>query len=331
MTAFGKVEVLKGHVLSQSTSKFGISQRTQMILCMLGQSMVFEEGSEVLQELLGLNMSAKQIQRVSEHYGDKFNGLVEANCGAVIPELEKAAEGSVYVMVDGSMLCTRGDKRWREIKLGRIFKRSQVVDIQDNRRHIVSSIYVSHFGDVNHFFVKLERHLTPYKKKIIIGDGAAWIWKWAEDNYPGALQILDYFHAKEKLVLFAKQQFADEQKRKAWIAHQCEYLLKDQVQKVIKHIQCLRAISPQAKEAKQNTIRYYVEHEDRMRYQYYRKKGLMIGSGPIEAAHRSVLQQRMKLSGQRWSIKGAQGIANLRCYRKADQWKIVQNVIQAAA
>ena len=57
----------------------------------------------------------------------------------------------------------------------------------------------------------------------------------------------------------------------------------------------------------------------------------MIGSGPIEAAHRSVLQQRMKLSGQRWSTPGAQAIANLRCYRKADQWQIVQNVIQAAA
>ena len=170
-----------------------------------------------------------------------------------------------------------------------------------------------------------------YKRKIIIGDGAAWIWKWAEDNYPGALQILDYYHAKEKLVLFAKQQFLGEQKRKKWIVDQSECLLKGQVQKVIKHIKSLRAISSQSKEAKQDVIRYYEEHEDRMMYHNYKEQGLMIGSGPIEAAHRSVLQQRMKLSGQRWSIFGAQAIANLRCYRKADQWQIVQKVIQAAA
>ena len=104
----------------------------------------------------------------------------------------------------------------------------------------------------------------------------------------------------------------------------------DQVQKVIRHITYLKPISPQASEAKQNAIRYYVEHEDRMQYKSYREQGLMIGSGPIEAAHRSVLQQRMKLSGQRWSEQGAQAIANLRCYRKADRWPIVQNVIKAA-
>ena len=331
MTTFGRVEAMKDHVLSQSTSKFGMSQRTQIILCTLGQAMVFEEGSEVLEEIIGLNMSAKQIQRVSEYYGDKFNGLIKSNCRAIIPELEKPNASAVYVMVDGSMLCMRGKNRWREMKLARIFSNRQVIDIQDNRRQITSSIYVSHLGGVDQFFVKLERHLTPYKKKIIIGDGAAWIWKWAEDNYPGALQILDYFHAKEKLVLFAKQQFPDEQKRKSWIAQQCEYLSNGQVQKVIQHIKYLRAISPQCTEAKQNIIRYYLEHEDRMMYQYYREQGLMIGSGPIEAAHRSVLQQRMKLSGQRWSIEGAQAIANLRCYRKADQWQIALKVIHAAA
>ena len=72
-------------MLSQSTSKFGVSQRMQFILCILGQAMVFEEGSEVLDELFGLDISAKQIQRVSEYYGEKFNGLVESNYRAVIP------------------------------------------------------------------------------------------------------------------------------------------------------------------------------------------------------------------------------------------------------
>ena len=63
----------------------------------------------------------------------------------------------------------------------------------------------------------------------------------------------------------------------------------------------------------------------------YRAQGHVMGSGPIEAVHRSVLQQRMKLSGQPWSAQVVQAIANLRCYRKADQWHIVQKVVNVAA
>jgi len=55
------------------------------------------------------------------------------------------------------------------------------------------------------------------------------------------------------------------------------------------------------------------------------------GSGPIEAAHRNVIQQRLKLSGQKWTIKGAQAIANLRCYQKSNAWDIIDNLIRVAA
>ena len=57
----------------------------------------------------------------------------------------------------------------------------------------------------------------------------------------------------------------------------------------------------------------------------------MIGSGPIEAAHRSVIQQRMKLSGQKWSIEGAQAMANLRCYKHSRAWGIIKKIIAATA
>ncbi len=68
-----------------------------------------------------------------------------------------------------------------------------------------------------------------------------------------------------------------------------------------------------------------------MMYKSYRKKGLLIGSGPIEAAHRSVIQQRMKLSGQKWSINGANAMANLRCYKHSGAWEVIKTVIANAA
>lgn len=228
------------------------------------------------------------------------------------------------------MLYTRQNE-WRELKLGRIFYGSQVVDIHKNRKEVMDSLYVSHLGSVDKFFPKFERYLVGYNKKVIIGDGAKWIWNWAEDNYPSALQILDFYHAKEKLVIFARHQFKDEQVRLEWIKEQSEKLLDNQLENVISSLKSCRARSTEAKIAKQKTIDYYMEHDDRMHYKTYRDKGLMIGSGPIEAAHRSVIQQRMKLSGQKWSISGANAMANLRCYKSSKAWHIVEEIIANAA
>lgn len=330
MTSFGRLELKKGHTLSKGTSKFGISERMQGLICLLGQSVVYEEACEVFDEMMGVEISAPQIQRVCMHYGNAIDPLVKSNCKSVIPRLESQnEEDSVYVMVDGSMVYTRDDG-WRELKLGRLFHQSQVIDIQKNRRQVMGSVYVSHLGSVDEFFPKFERHLGGYGKKVIIGDGAKWIWNWAEDNYPGALQILDFYHAKEKLVLFARHQYQKEEARLKWIKEQSDKLLDNRLESVLSSLRLCKARNAEAKLAKQKAIDYYVEHDDRMQYKTYREQGLMIGSGPIEAAHRSVIQQRLKLSGQKWSIVGAQAVANLRCYRHSGAWSMIKKIIAAA-
>jgi hypothetical protein len=327
----GRVELKKGHTLLKGTSKFGISERMRGLLCLVGQSVVYDEACELFEEMMGVEISAAQIQRVCTHYGNAIDPLVKANCGSVIPRLEDVqGEDKVYVMVDGSMVYTR-DGGWRELKLGRLFRQSQVVNIQANRRQVMDSVYVSHLGKVDEFFPKFERHLVGYTDKVIIGDGAKWIWNWADDNYPGAIQILDFYHAKEKLVLFARQQYQHEGSRLSWIKEQSEKLLDNRLEEVLSTLKSCRARNGEAKLAKQKAIDYYVEHDDRMQYKTYREQGLMIGSGPIEAAHRSVIQQRLKLSGQKWSVPGAQAVANLRCYKHSAAWNIVRDIIAAAA
>jgi hypothetical protein len=322
--------VKQGHTLSKGTKKFGISERMRVLLCLVGQSVVYEESSELFSELMGIDICAPQIQRVCNEYGKAIDPLVKSNCISVIPRLkERGNDDPVYVMVDGSMIYTR-DEHWRELKLGRMFHSSQVIDIQKDRREVMESVYVAHVGGVDEFFPKFERHLTGYGNKVIIGDGAKWIWKWAEDNYPGAQQILDFYHAKEKLVLFARHQYKDDKCRMDWIKEQSDKLLDDRLEEVISTLQWCRAKNPEAKLAKQKAIDYYLEHDTRMQYKTYREKGLMIGSGPIEAAHRSVIQQRMKLSGQKWSVTGAQAIANLRCYKQSNNWDMVKKIIAAA-
>ncbi len=307
-----------------------MSQYLQLLVCLLGQLMVYEEASKVIKKLLHVDISSPQIQRVCRFYGGLLDPLIERNIEEYIPTLSGVSgDDRVYVMVDGSFLPAR-NKEWKEIKLGRIFNEQKIIPIHSKRKEVIESIYVSHMGSVDEFFPKLERHLVPYKNKVIIADGATWIWNWAEDNYPGALQILDFYHAKEKLVLFANHYFKDDEKRKNWIAQRSQDLKENRVEAVIEQVKSMRCKGEKAKEFKDKLIKYYIEHADRMMYKTYTDQGLLIGSGPVEAAHRSVLQQRMKLSGQKWSKEGANAIANLRCYYKSGAWEIIEKVIRAA-
>jgi len=300
---------------------------------LLAQDAVFEGASQLLKRLLRVDLSAKQIQRVSQWYGSQIDPIITANHTEHMPQLGpvKNKEEHTYVMVDGSMLFTREEK-WKENKLARIFHESQNVDIQTNRNEIIDTVYVSHLGSIKEFLPKVERHLSCVQnKKVFVADGAKWIWNWVEDNYPGAIQILDYYHAVEKIEHIAKHQYAQIDQRKLWLDKQKELLLNDQVYEVIANIKALRSKNQTVVQAKQTAVKYYEEHEERMLYKTYKDKGLLIGSGPIEAAHRNVIQQRLKLSGQKWTIKGAQAIANLRCYHKSRAWDIIDNLIGLAA
>jgi len=304
----------------------------QSMICLLSQNVVFNEASDMLKEFLNITLSAKQCQRVSEWYGEQIDPIIKANQIEYIPQLKPPQKDEVcYVMMDGCMIYTRDDG-WKENKLARIFYDKDNISIQENRNEIMNTVYVNHLGGIDKFFPKLERHTALISApKVFIADGAKWIWNWVEDNYPGSVQILDYYHAVEKLEAFAKAQFSNQIKRHEWMNIQKELLLLDRVEDVMTNIRKTRSVNTVAKDAKSKVIRYYMEHEDRMQYKSFMDKGLLIGSGPMEAAHRNVIQQRMKLSGQKWSIKGANAIANLRCYRKSNKWSIVTDLIKIAA
>lgn len=177
----------------------------------------------------------------------------------------------------------------------------------------------------------MEAYTDCYRQKIFIADGARWIWKWVTDTYPEATQILDLYHAVEKLGSFAQYQFGDEKKRKQWIAKQKEKLLDNKVREVIKLIAKIKSKNSMAEKSRQDVIRYYQANESRMQYGTYIQQEYLVGSGAIESAHRNVIQQRMKLSGQRWSHNGVQCIANLRTCSKSDNWDYAIDLIKNAA
>jgi hypothetical protein len=299
------------------------------------QGRVFEEAEEQFEAFLGISVSAKQIQRVSEYYGERLEESEESyqeECQE-IPLISKEKEEVVYITTDGSMVYTR-EEEWKEMKVGRIYSESSRIPLQKRRTAVMDSLYVCTLGNNKDFIKKFEPYVEPYKHKVFIADGAKWIWNWVEDFYSDSVQILDFYHAVEKLGAYAALVYKDVGERRQWLDLQKQRLKADEIDKVLEELKETAANTKETTQAGKNlkdVIRYYENNRERMKYGSFLKKGYLIGSGAIESAHRNVIQQRLKLSGQRWSINGAQRIANLRAYRKSNRWESVVGQIKKAA
>lgn len=320
----------KGHPLLDRSEQFFISPFMQQRICHVGQQQVFQEASQSLLELTGVDVGAKQIERVCHHYGGLLGEEQRREMDHGGKQGTKKEQDLHYAMVDGGMVLTREDK-WKEMKLARVFKAEGMVRVSKDRGHIADSMYVAHLGGHDEFCRKVEHHLDAIAHKVFIADGAKWIWKWAQASYPEAVQILDFYHAKEHLCRFAKAAIADPRQRDAWITQQSDALMNDGVDRVIASIRDMDMGPPPQQDIKGPLIAYYQANRHRMRYGTYRKDGLLIGSGAMEASHRHVIQHRMKLSGQRWTMQGAQKMADLRVAFKSNRWDRLVNLVKLAA
>lgn len=302
-----------------------------------GQKEVYEEASDSLLMLAGLRVTGKQIERVCHHYGQQLEAQSREPVAASCTEAD-----ACYAMVDGSLLLTKdkdadtGKLLWREMKLGRVFKVRHHMALSATRNWIYESRYTAHFGDSDTFFEKWAQQVDPLRSVIFLGDGARWIWDRVGAFWPEAVQILDYYHCKEHLFAFARvclqaAVFAEEASMRAWIKEQEALLFSDAVEEVMRHIAEIDSEREAVTEAQSKLLHYFGSNRARMRYGTYRRLGYLIGSGPIESAHRYVIHKRMKLSGQRWTIKGAQAVANLRVAYAGDQWSSVRELIRKAA
>ncbi len=83
----------------------------------------------------------------------------------------------------------------------------------------------------------------------------------------------------------------------------------------------LRPTAEKVKEELRKTVNYFESNIERMRYAEFRRHGLFVGSGVIEAGCKTIVGQRLKQSGMRWSLWGANAIIVLRCAQLSGRWE----------
>jgi hypothetical protein len=308
---------------------FGISPYMQELMVYAGHLDCYVRCEEILEKFTSVKVNPSQVYRVTDHVSESLKDE-DLKVERTLKPL--SCEDVLYVEIDGSMILTRKeDEPWKKVKLGRLFRGSDCLNPNTEFSYLLDSQYVGHFGGSKDFCKKLDGVIDAYgdlnDRLVFINDGATWIREWIADNYPLAVSVLDYYHALEYLYEFADKSFCDAPLEKdKWCDLQKDLLLDSQVETVLDNISLAKA---NEKDKKKITT-YYKNNKERMRYKQYRKTGCgIVGSGAIEAAHRTVIQKRMKLSGHRWSINGAKNMLRLRVISMNKQWAKVIDFLKA--
>jgi len=168
----------------------------------------------------------------------------------------------------------------------------------------------------------LRRGWSRAQNKVVLGDGAIWIWNLADQHFPGAIQIVDLFHARQHLwELSAKLFPQDEKGRKRWMARCLDRLERGKIEALVKMLR--ESAPPGAELAKivANEAEYFARNAARMRYPAFREQGLFVGSGVVEAGCKTVIGARLKRSGAFWTVDGANAIIALRCCRFSQRFE----------
>ncbi len=323
ITRYGEPEVSKGHCMAPVGKKgFRVSEHPQELACYVGQQTSFDEASENLKVVGGVSLTDKQVERICHHHGGCLEQVLYEEKREVVAKDEELT----YAMMDGSKCLIRREG-WKEVKLGRVFKARDLPDVKE-RGAVRQSEYVAHLGSHTDFLDKFGPLVTDKANVVAIADGARWIWDFWDTHHPNAVQILDYFHAVEKIGCRAKLAIKKRQTAKEWMDVQEKHLLDGDVEEIINALEDFPG-DTFIKE-KQQLLTYSRNNTHRMRYKTFQEKGYLIGSGPIEAP-KQVIQARLKKSGQRWTPDGLQQVANLRVAKHSRKWNIVLNQMKEAA
>jgi hypothetical protein len=233
--------------------------------------------------------------------------------GTGVPVVRKETEGRKG-KTDGQPAHTR------EGKLGCLFTQTTHDEEGFAIRDPDSTTYTGAIETAEEFGRRLyleawTRGWSRAEKKVVIGDGAEWIWNLADIHFPGAVRIVDLYHARQHLWELARRLHPnDPVQQKAWMkVHQKRLLDKGKIEKLVLSLRSIQSTNAELTERIRTEADYFERNAERMRYPKFRRQHLFAGSGVIEAGCKTVIGSRLKQSGMFWTVTGANSIIALRC------------------
>jgi hypothetical protein len=316
---------------------------------LVGQESPFDHGREQMQILAGLEVTAKSVERTAEAIGadiaqreqEEIHKVVQLDLPIIVGEPIPI----LYVQMDGTGVPvvkqeTEGRKgrtdgqpaHTREAKLGSVFLQTTWDKEGYPIRDPDSTTYTGAIETAEEFGKRLYREAwnrgwNRAEKKVVMGDGAEWIWNLANLHFPGAVQIVDLYHARQHLWDLVRTLYPnDSVQQQAWVkVHQKRLLDKGKIEKLVLSLRSIESTNAEIVDKVRIEADYFERNAERMRYPKFRRQHLFVGSGVIEAGCKTVIGSRLKQSGMFWTVRGANSIIALRCChlngRFEDYWE----------
>ncbi len=324
------------------------SPGVRRMMAVVGSESSFDQGREQLELLAGIEVTAKAVERQAEAVGAGIETCEQveirrvkqlelpAVCGPAVPvfyiEMDGTGVPVVMAETEGRAGKIEGESaHTREAKLGCVFTQTTTDPEGRPVRDEDSTSYVAAIETAQEFGLRLyteawRRGWSRAQKRVVIGDGAIWIWNLADQHFPGAIQIVDLYHARQHLWELSAKLFPnDEKARKRWMVLGLNRLDRGRIELLVKALRDLHPLNAELAKTVANEADYFARNADRMRYPAFRAQGLFIGSGVVEAGCKTLIGARMKRSGMFWTVHGANAIIALRCsrlsHRFEDYWE----------
>jgi hypothetical protein len=289
-----------------------------------GALLPFAVAAESLWHAARVRLSASTVRTVTEAVGarreQELVGEIAAAWAQGLPRATGAAPQRLYVAMDGIRILGT-DGAGREVKVGVVapVRRTRAGERRQSASYVAGLEPAACFGQR----LALEAHRRGVESAAavaVLGDGAAWIWALAAEHFPHALQIVDWFHASERVWELGRALFGVETaETTAWVAQQLARLATGQAAVLAAEWNTLpcRGETAVLRDAQ---VTYFTNQAPRMAYDRYRAAGWDIGSGIVESACKHLIGAREKGPGMRWSEAGAQTVAAVRVLLFNDHW-----------
>jgi Uncharacterised protein family (UPF0236) len=309
-----------------------------------GSQSTFKEGRDDLKIYAGLQVSAKDVERVAEGIGQQMEAWLSQERKEIfrqgeplqtdktIPVLYICYDGTGVPMTQEELRGRKGKQedgsaKTREAKLGCVFTQTTTDAKGFPVRDPDSTSFVGAIESAEDFGWRMDgeavrRGLFKAQRVVVLGDSAEWIKNVAQIHFPEAIFIIDLYHARQHIsalckILFARNDKKIEQQRIRWWTD----LDEGNLEKIIRQAQKQLPQDAEANKKAQTETHYFEKNKQYMRYAEFRAQGLFVGSGVIEAGCKIVIGQRLKQSGMEWSVRGANAILSLRCVIKSNRFE----------
>lgn len=318
-----------------------LSAAAEELAALAGLLSSFEEGADkILRKLSGIRLSESTVQRTTEDAGARLRQMLDEQVDFQPPQSwdwQRDAQGRRcgYVSLDATGVRQQGDNasktEGRMAYVGMVYNpppRDAGSPIRDRR-------YLAGLYDLQDLGRQLHREALAVgwcdaEVQIALSDGAVCLEKFLSTYFPKAVLILDFFHAAEHLAELARTLHLDENDCSEALKSWCQTLKHRGGTALLAELDGLdqSGWTSAMKESWRKETGYLRNNLKRMDYPAYLAQGWQIGSGPIEAACKTVIGSRMKGAGMRWKPPGTDAVAALRaCYLSdPDRWQSFWNV-----